>query len=178
MSMFAQSITPDVRKPSGGAKKPWTGRTVLLALCGFFGVMLIANGFFVYFALTSFPGLETESAYMAGKAYPTEIEAAAAQNARGWSVDLHVARDAQSGTVLTVEPRDANGGLLPNLNVRAHLTSVRGEELDHDVTFAEVETGRYSVAIDDVQRGRWSVHLNIYRGEERLYRSNNKLYLQ
>jgi hypothetical protein len=38
----------------GRAVKPIAGRHVLLALIGFFGLMLIANGFFVYFALATF----------------------------------------------------------------------------------------------------------------------------
>jgi hypothetical protein len=49
----------------GRAVKPIAGRHVLLALIGFFGLMLIANGFFVYFALATFSGGDTSDLSLA-----------------------------------------------------------------------------------------------------------------
>ena len=39
------------------------GRHVLLALLGFFGFMLLANGIFLYYAVGTFNGFETTDAY-------------------------------------------------------------------------------------------------------------------
>ena len=67
------------------AMKQLTGRHVLFALLGFFGVMLIANGFFIYFALSTYQGLDNPNAYERGVNYNQRIEAAEKQAALGWS---------------------------------------------------------------------------------------------
>ena len=62
--------------------KPLTGRGVLIWLAGFFGVMIVANGIFLYFAITTFSGLDDASSYRAGRNYSGELAAAAAQAER------------------------------------------------------------------------------------------------
>ena len=44
------------------------GRHVLIGLVAFFGVMLVANGIFVYYALETFAGGDTSDPYRKGSA--------------------------------------------------------------------------------------------------------------
>ena len=68
--------------------RPLTGRSVLIMLLAFFGVMLAVNFYMARAAIATHPGLDHRNAYEAGVAYNKEIEAAKAQNALGWSVGL------------------------------------------------------------------------------------------
>ena len=52
-----------------------TGAHVLAGLFAFFGVMLAANGVFVYVATTTFSGLSTDDAYRKGLSYNETIRA-------------------------------------------------------------------------------------------------------
>ena len=58
------------------------GRHVLMALIAFFGVMLIANGIFVYFAVLTFSGGDTPESYRKGLNYNETIAAGASDRAR------------------------------------------------------------------------------------------------
>ena len=72
-----------------------TGRHVLIALVAFFGVMLIANGIFVYFAVATFSGGDTSNAYRKGLDYNETLAAAERQAERGWHSEI--AYDAKEG---------------------------------------------------------------------------------
>ena len=52
------------------------GKHVLFAMLSFFGVILVVNGVFTYFALSTFTGVSTDDAYRRGRAYNQTIEAA------------------------------------------------------------------------------------------------------
>ena len=61
------------------AKRPLSGRTVLLWLLAFFGVVIGINTVMIALAIGTMPGLETEKPYQAGVSYYAEIEAARAR---------------------------------------------------------------------------------------------------
>ena len=61
------------------AERPWTGRTVLTALLITFGIVFAVNGVFVYFAVSTWPGLSQSDAYEKGLRYNEVIRAALAQ---------------------------------------------------------------------------------------------------
>lgn len=157
---------------------PITGWTVLKWLIGFFGVMVIANAFFVWFALTSFPGLETESAYESGRAYPEELAAAAAQAERGWQVDVETGRAANGGTAIAILPRDRAGAPLTGLTGTVALHNLRGAEFDRAAPLIEAESGRYTAGFEALPRGNWTVTIDLMRGDERLWRSRSKIVLE
>jgi len=59
------------------------GRHVLMALIGFFGVMFLVNGIFVYFAVATFSGGDTSDPYRKGLHYNETLQAADRQAERG-----------------------------------------------------------------------------------------------
>ena len=60
--------------------KPWTGRTVLIALLGAFVVIFGANFALIYAALGTLHGEEVENSYDASQVYNQKIAAARAQD--------------------------------------------------------------------------------------------------
>ncbi|MEM6666100.1 MAG: FixH family protein [Pseudomonadota bacterium] len=163
-------------QPQGG--KPITGWTVLFWLIGFFAVIFIVNGIFVYTALNSFPGVETDSAYKAGQVYDTEYAAAMEQNARGWDVSIDMERRGDQSLHLAATPRDTAGAPLTGIALSATLQSVRGVAHDRTVTFVESETGRYVAVAESVGAGNWTIELNAEQNGVRVYRSRNRVFLK
>ncbi len=64
---------------------PFTGRKVLFAFVGAFGVIIGVNLFMAYSALSTFPGLDVKNSYVASQNFDTER---AAQQALGWTVSV------------------------------------------------------------------------------------------
>ena len=82
------------------ATRQVTGRMVLVCLVAFFAVVAGVNAIMIRAAVSTFGGVETESAYQAGLAFAREIAAVEAQDALHWQVRAKVSaaarRDASS----------------------------------------------------------------------------------
>lgn len=68
-----------------------TGRKVLGIFIGIFAVVFSVNVYMAYSAVSTFPGLEVASSYVAGRGFDDRM---AAQRALGWEVAVEVAPDA------------------------------------------------------------------------------------
>ncbi len=154
-----------------------TGRTVLFCLLAFFGVVIGVNAVMVRAATSTFGGLETENAYKTGLAFNRDIAAAHAQDALHWKVDGKIARDAQGEAGLEIEIRDGGGALLRNLAVSARLAHPTDARLDRPLALAETKAGIFRGQADAAP-GQWHLVLDIYRGEERLFRSTTRVMLR
>ena len=88
--------------------RPLTGRTVLLILLGFFGVILGVNFYMATYAAKTFSGVDADDAYDSGLAYNKEIAAAKAQALLGWTVELNRVNGA-GVTQITVNVKDKDG---------------------------------------------------------------------
>jgi nitrogen fixation protein FixH len=104
----------DGRK-NGGSSGRLSGRTVLLSLVGFFTVVIGVNVTMMTLAISTMPGTEVESPYLAGIKYNAEISSARAQEARGWRMTSHVDRAGDGHAVVTIEALDRDGAPLPGL---------------------------------------------------------------
>lgn len=78
-----------------------TGRHVLFGFVAAFGVIISVNLVMARFAIKTFPGLETESSYIANQTFDEERDA---QEALGWDVTARVVDG-----FLVVDIRDAAG---------------------------------------------------------------------
>ncbi|WP_371348725.1 FixH family protein [Ancylobacter sp. IITR112] len=158
------------REPQAG--RPLTGRTVLVCLIAFFGVVFTANFFLVRAAVTSFGGVETESSYKAGLAFKAEAEAAAAQAARHWQVDAHV----EPGRV-EVAARDASGRPLADVDLAATLRHPTDRRFDVTLDPVVIGAGKWR-ASDAVTAGQWELVIELSRDGERLFRSTNRVVIR
>jgi len=64
---------------------PITGRKVLFAFVGAFGLIISVNLFMAYSALSTFPGMDVKNSYVASQNFDSER---AAQLALGWTVSV------------------------------------------------------------------------------------------
>jgi nitrogen fixation protein FixH len=127
------------------------GRHVLIGLLAFFGVMFIANGIFLYYALGTFNGFETADAYRKGLSYNERIAAETAQAARGWQPAAHYETE-RGELVLTV--RDARGRGVAGLSVTAELRRPATDREDLRITLSETAPARYA-APSGLAEGQW-----------------------
>lgn len=159
------------------SERRMTGRTVLAWLGGFFFVMLVANIFFVYFALSSFPGVVTDRAYEAGQAYNGEIAASRAQGELNWSVSGEVTHNSDGIARIEVSALDAAGNPLTGLSVEATLQRPASPEPARKLMLSEGELGRYAAEAEEIAPGRWILQLDAKSGKDgEAFRSQNRIF--
>ena len=154
-----------------------TGRTVLFCFIAFFAVVATVNAVMIRFAVTTFAGTTTDSAYRAGLAYKGEEAAANHQGTLHWKVDGAFARDAAGQAVLTVQVKDARDLAVAGIDVSARLAHPLNSRLDRKIALARSATGNFSGAID-AEPGQWTLTLDIERDHSRVYRSVSRLVLK
>lgn len=129
------------------------GKHVLLALTGFFGVMFLVNGIFVYFAVATHSGGDTSRPYQKGLDYNRTLEAGRIQSALGWRAAL--AYEAEAGQVI-VRLADEAGAPVTGHVVTGRLTRPATDREDRSLRFAEAAPGLYA-AQAAIAPGRWVV---------------------
>jgi nitrogen fixation protein FixH len=151
-----------------------TGRYVLLGLVTFFGVMLLANGIFVYYALGTFAGGDTSDPYRKGLHYNDTLAEAAAQDARGWRIELSY--DRRTGQ-LSLLLHDKEGQALRGLAVASTLGRPATDKNDVTLKLVESDPGVYSGGAR-LANGQWLVTATVedpaapgapYRLKQRLF---------
>lgn len=159
-------------------EKQLTGRHVLMMLCGFFGLMFIVNGLFVYFALGSFSGVTDPNAYMRGLAYNEEIDHQAQQLARGWKVSLLFDAEAEHKGRLTLEIKDASGDALAGLNVDATLRRPVIDAGDRKLTLT-FNGSAYVADYDFPEPGQWDISILAHGGGYNMpYRLDKRVWVK
>lgn len=83
------------------ADRPLTGRHVAAMFVAGFGVIIAVNLLLAYSAIRTFPGLETDSSYVASQTFDADR---AAQDALGWTVET-----THSGGILRLKVTDTEG---------------------------------------------------------------------
>lgn len=141
-----------------------TGRHVLFALIGFFGVMFAVNGVFVYFATTTFSGIETKDAYRQGLAHNERLERTAAYGERGWSTEVVLA-PARDSIDITVS--DKNGSAVRGLDLSGRIGYPATDDADRPLSAKEVSPGRYRAQFASLENGIWELRMTaVVPGEE------------
>lgn len=157
--------------------RPLTGRKVLLMLVAFFGSVTLVNVVMIQAAVSTFGGVDTPSSYKAGLAFKAEEAAAAAQNARHWTVDADLSPAGEGGETLTVEVKDRLGNPVRDADVTARLTHPIDERLDVAVAMTDTGSGVYK-GVAAAGAGQWRLVIEIARDGERLFRSENRIVVR
>jgi nitrogen fixation protein FixH len=161
----------------GAAEKPLSGRTVLLSILAFFGVVITVNVTMMTLAVETLPGTDVDNPYSAGLAYNKEISAARAQAARGWHVVAHAERQADGKGTIRVEARDDVGAPVTGIAFFARLAHPIDRRADHTVSLSEGERGIYRGTAENVAAGQWELIIEGESGSEQMFRSRNRLVL-
>lgn len=133
------------------------GRHVLIALLAFFGVLIAANGIFIYYAVGTFNGLVSEDAYRTGLKYNQRIAAEETQSRRGWQPAVRYERDSDE---LVVTVRDAQGRGVAGLSISGDIRRPVTNKDDHSVTLRETAPARYTVPFK-LASGQWILQARI-----------------
>lgn len=152
-----------------------TGRFVLLCLIGFFVTVAAVNAVMIRFAVSTFGGVETESAYKAGLAFRAEIDASVAQSARSWKVDVRMA-EGREGAVIHVMVRDRTDLPVPHLVAKMVLEHPADRRRDVAVAVSEQSAGIFRAAAERAS-GRRILVIELARDGERLFRSVNPVVI-
>jgi nitrogen fixation protein FixH len=132
------------------------GRHVLIGMVAFFGLIFLANGIFLYYALTTFGGGEKGSPYRSGLRYNETLAEAKRAAERG--LEGRLSYDVQAGR-LSLALRDKNGEPVAGLHLAANVGRPATDREDLSTKFREIEGGVY-VAELTLAPGQWVVELH------------------
>jgi nitrogen fixation protein FixH len=158
-------------------KRELTGRAVLLWFIGFFGVIFAVNGVLVQAATSTFRGMETGSSYKAGLLFKDDIESAERQQALHWRVDGTLKRDKAGEAVLDISARGTDGASLAGLTAVAHLAHPANANLDQTIALQSTGPGAFHGEAK-AQPGQWELIVDLFRGDERQFRSRSRVTLR
>jgi nitrogen fixation protein FixH len=154
-----------------------TGRMVLVTLIAFFAVIIGVNAFMAHEALSTFRGVEADSAYKAGQQFEQDVAAAKAQEAEHWQVDAKVTPAADGAVLLDVTARDASGEPLSSLTATALFARPTDRHLDRSMPVTADAPGHFHGAAV-VTAGQWDLILEFSREGDRLFRSKNRVIIK
>lgn len=160
----------------GCGAKQVTGRTVLVCLVAFFGVIFAVNAVMIRAAVSSFGGLETESSYQAGLDFEREAAQARAQAALHWQVDARLAPLHDGATRVSIVAHDAQGRPLKGLTATARLVRPTDQQDDRVIALREGRSGEFRGAAVALA-GQWDLVLELKRDDARVFRSKNRVIL-
>jgi len=137
---------------------------------GVFGVVLAVNLVFMYSAVSTFTGIETQEAYDKGLAYNQVIAKAKAQEKLGWTVDATLlpasspdAASHESNVVVSV--LDKAGQPVSGLSVKAKFIRPTKEGFDTNAELMEQGGGRYVATVKLPLAGQWDLKVAAHKGE-------------
>ena len=132
----------------------------------FFGLMLLVvavNGTMIFFAQSTFSGLDNDKAYQAGNEYNATLKEAAASAALGWTATTGVTSTAD-GRHLNVAITDKNGQPVQGLQVIAHLIRPVSTAFDQRLILRAEGNGVYGTDVTLPANGNWELRLSAQFG--------------
>ena len=152
---------PDVKR-SG---KELTGRHVLLMVLGFFGVIILVNGSFLFAAISSFSGEDVKGSYRQGLEYNRTLKARNVQNELGWDVAANFVATTEDTGRIIVRFRGAGGEPVNGLDVTGKLRHPTDLAQDRSLTFIAEGGGLYGVSTE-ILTGKWELRAAAQKGED------------
>ncbi len=154
-----------------------TGRKVLMMLLGFFALIVVVNGIFIYFALNSFSGLSTQNAYVKGLNYNRTLAQDRAQKATGLQITATASQPGQ-GVVLEIMVKDRHGKPMENVILSGQLRRPTHEGEDLALDFQAMGAGSYRATAAPGALGQWDLRLLAQVGDAGDYRWEKRLWLK
>jgi nitrogen fixation protein FixH len=155
--------------------RPFTGRSFLAIIFSAFLVVTAVNGVMIWFALHSWTGLVSDSAYEQGLGFDRVLAESRAEAALGWRGTI--AYDAAAGR-LTVALADKDGGALSGLGLSAQWLRPTREGFDRDIALAEATAGSYFVAFRPPLPGQWDVRITVKDGGRVRYHAQKRIVIE
>jgi nitrogen fixation protein FixH len=154
----AAPITKSRETPRWSKLIPWM-------FVGGFAIIIAVNGALIYFAQSSFSGLETEHPYERGLTYNQTLEAAAAQEKLGWHGAVSLAKAMNGQHELAVLFADKEAKPIEGLEVTAYLRRPSNQGMDQTIQLHHQGNGRYAAEIALPALGQWEALIVARQGE-------------
>jgi nitrogen fixation protein FixH len=126
-----------------------------------FALVILVNGILIYFAITSFTGLQTEGHYQRGLDYNEVLAGERGQDALGWTVGLDFQETGDGRGRLSVQATDKAGNPLKDAGVMVRLVRPVQAGHDMDVTLSADGDGFYVADVELPLRGQWDILAQI-----------------
>jgi nitrogen fixation protein FixH len=152
-------------------------RWIPWSFVAFFALVLVANGSMIVAAFSTWPGLETTSAYQRGLAYNRMLAAATEQVELGWKVGFDISQDGARSGVIQVDLEDRFGNLIQDADVHARFVRPTHQGADRAVDLIHQTGGRYRAAIELPLDGQWDIHLTA-TSRGRIWRLSERIFLR
>ncbi|MFC4349477.1 FixH family protein [Kordiimonas lipolytica] len=134
-----------------------SSRWIPWSIVGFFVVLAILDGIFVYLATSTHPGVVTEHAYEEGLRYNETVAAAEKQDALGWQTEL----DLVAGSSLMLTLSDAESRFIDGASVRAEISRPTQAGMDFELNLEQSGAGTYEAAVSFPEPGQWEVRIFV-----------------
>ncbi len=162
-----------------GTARPLTGRTVLIAILGFFAVIVAVNGVFLSLALSTNTGIVAVEPYRKGLKYNERISADERQTALGWKSDISI--DASEGTLVAILS-DRDGNALKGLIATVKVGRAASDRDDVLAILTETEPGRYEAMLPLHKLGGYVANLEVFdpnaATQDIVYRARRRIWLK
>ena len=126
--------------------RPLRGIHVFWMISAFFATFIAVDAYFIFGAVTTFPGEQVKNSYVLGLNYNREVESRERQAQLGWSAEAGLQRSDGLNLVFRLKDRDA--GPVSGLNVSATWHVAGQGRGDYDVEMVESASGEYAARID------------------------------
>ena len=167
MSVNAQkpkmSVTAQKPKKSVTAQKPKSSFIPWLFVGGL-GIVVAVNGFMVWTALATAPGLVTDKPYDHGAAYNAVLAQGEAQDRLGWKIETRLDPASPMAGTLRLRVSDASGAGLSGLGLAAELVRPVEKLAPVKLSFTETDRGEYTAPIAVPRPGQWTLFAILRRG--------------
>lgn len=126
-------------------------------IVGFFVVVAIFDGIFVYLATSTHTGVVTDHAYQRGLKYNQTVSAANRQQALGWQASLELQNQAQ----LVLKIADKDGQSINGATVQAQIQRPTQDGYDFETDLSNAGGGTYWAPVTFPLPGQWDVKVLV-----------------
>ena len=155
-------------------EKRFTGRQFLAILVAAFALVSAVNGLLIWYAVSSWSGLVSDSAYAEGLGFDRVLAASRAEAALGWK-----------GTI-TYDPvgrivfqlLDAKGQPLSRMGVSMIMLRPTREGFDRSAPLRETMPGQYEVGLHPPLPGVWDVRVIVASQGQTRFHAEQRIMVQ
>lgn len=154
--MTPSSTAPAVNRTVAPRKSLW----IPAVFVGFMLTVVTVNGTMIFFAQSTFSGLDTTRYYQQGVDYNAVLQASAASAALGWSAQVEL-----NSNHLTLKMTDKAGKPVTGLNVAVHLVRPTTTAFDQVLTLqVSSDPGFYGTDLKLAGAGTWELRISATGG--------------
>jgi nitrogen fixation protein FixH len=142
-------------------------RTIPALIIGFFLGLILLQGFFLFTAFRTFPGMVTDQPFQRGQQFNAILAESEAQAARGWKVEIRFEQPAGLEGPIIVTVRDREGQPVTGARVSVIAERLTRHAQAIPLTLTETKRGDYATALTLPIGGRWTFRAAVEQGEVR-----------